>query len=96
MLLAAIQIAALILLAVVLWGLRSLSDLAPYRRVLLHDYVPTVLLFLLVLYANLVALFYTIGRVLTLGHMGQRLQHVEKQLQMRNTSVNPELTDRLP
>jgi hypothetical protein len=96
MFLIAAQISAFILLAAVLWGLRDLSDLAPYRWVLLHDYARTVLLFLGVLYANLVALVYSVGRLLTLGHTGQRLQHLEKQLQTRDTSVNPELTERLP
>jgi len=95
MLLPCAKFAALIILALGLWTLRQLQFLAPYDRVLVHLYGWPIALFILTAYVNLVALFYVVTRRVTLGHLGQRLQHVERQLRTSGQSVNPMLTDRL-
>jgi hypothetical protein len=47
-----------------------------------------------VLFTNLAALFYVVGRVLFLRDTGRKLAHVEKQLRSRSTIVK-ELSERL-
>jgi hypothetical protein len=89
------QIAALMLLALAFWGMEELRFLLPYKRLLIHSYGLPVVLFVFVLYANLVALLYVIMRQVTLGHMGRHLQHVERQLRTSQQSVHPTLTERL-
>jgi hypothetical protein len=95
MLLSCAQLAALLMFALCLWMLRELEFLAPYRAVLVHQYLVNVLLFLVVLYLNLVALFYGVVRAIGLGHTGRRLRHVDRQLRTHRETVNPGLTDQL-
>lgn len=95
MLLTCARLAVVLLLPLALWCLGELQFLAPYKRLLLAHYLWPALVFTVVLYLNLVALFYTVSRYLGLGHTGRRLQHVERQLRSRDDSINPELTERL-
>lgn len=95
MLLSCAQIAALLLFALTLWVLGELRFLAPYRSVLIHQYLVDVLIFLAVLYANVVALLYGIARAIGLGHTGRRLRHMDRQLRTQRETVNPDLTEHL-
>jgi hypothetical protein len=74
--------------------LEQLSFLSRYKRVLLHDYLWVICGFVTVMFVNLVALFYLVGRRLLLKDTGRKLAHVEKQLQTPDTIVR-DLSERL-
>ena len=70
------------------------SHLAPYKRLILADYGLVILGALVVVFLNLFALFYLIGRGLFLKETGRKLAHVEKQLRTGDTIVR-DLSERL-
>jgi hypothetical protein len=87
-------LAAMVLLVGGFLLLDQLTFLSPYKRVLLHDYLGVMTGFLIVMFVNLVALFYLVGRRVLLKDTGRKLAHVEKQLQTPDTIVR-DLSERL-
>ena len=67
--------------------------LIPYRQLLWFRYGETIAVFALVLFVNLFAAFYAIGRKLFLKDTGRKLAHLEKEL--RSGSISEELSRRL-
>ena len=87
-------LAAMVLLVGGFLLLDQLTFLSPYKRVLLHDCLWVVTGFLIVIFVNLVALFYLVGRRVLLKDTGRKLAHLEKQLQTPDTIVR-DLSERL-
>ena len=87
-------LAAMVLLVGGFLLLDQLTFLSPYKRVLLHDYLWVITGFLIVMFVNLVTLFYLVSRRLLLKDTGRKLAHVEKQLQTPDTIVR-DLSERL-
>ena len=87
-------LAAMVLLVGGFLLLDQLTFLSPYKRVLLHDYLGIITGFLIVMFVNLVALFYLVSRRVLLKDTGRKLAHVEKQLQTPDTIVR-DLSERL-
>ncbi len=67
--------------------------LIPYRQLLWSRYGENIAVFALVLFINLFAAFYAIGRKLFLKDTGRKLAHLEKEL--RSGSISEELSRRL-
>ena len=67
--------------------------LIPYRQLLWSSYGENIAVFALVLFINLFAAFYAIGRKLFLKDTGRKLAHLEKEL--RSGSISEELSRRL-
>ena len=67
--------------------------LIPYRQLLWLRYGENIAVFALVLFVNLFAAFYAIGRKLFLKDTGRKLAHLEKEL--RSGSISEELSRRL-
>ena len=80
-------LAALILLLVVFTVFGQLEFLAPYKRLILGPYLWTILGALVVLFLNLFAAIYLLGRSLFLKDTGRKLAHVEKLLQTPDSIV---------
>jgi hypothetical protein len=76
----AIFAAAVMLLAIGLWLLEECQFLVPFRHVIFLKYGPLLARLGAVLFLNLVAAFYWIGRYLFLKDTGRKLAHLEKQL----------------
>ena len=87
-------LAAMVLLVAGFLLLDQLTFLSRYKRVLLHDYLWVIAGFLIVVFANLVAMFYLVGQWVLLKDTGRKLAHVEKQLQTPDTIVR-DLSERL-
>ena len=87
-------LAGMVLLLVTFSLLGPLQFLAPYKRLIAADYGLVILGGLLVVFLNLFALFYLIGRALFLKETGRKLAHVEKQLRTGDTIVR-DLSERL-
>jgi hypothetical protein len=87
-------LAAIVLLLLTFELLEQLAFLAPYKRVIVHDYLWMIIGSLVVVFANLFACFYVITRHLFLKDTGRKLAHVEKQLLTPETIVR-DLSERL-
>ena len=87
-------LAAIVLLLLTVELVKELAFLAPYKRVILHDYVWPILGTLVVIFLNVFACFYVITRHLFLKDTGRKLAHVEKQLLTPETIVR-DLSERL-
>jgi hypothetical protein len=86
----ALLAATAVMLALVFWLMQACAFLIPYRAALIHDYGVIVAAAAAILYANLFAAFYGLGRRLSLSDTGEKLAHVEKQLRSGG-SVSAEL-----
>lgn len=86
--------AALLLLLGLFWVAGETAFLAPYKRLLFTEYGLQIGLFLLVVFFNLFAACYGLGRVLFLKDTGLKLHHLDRQLATRDTAL-ADLTDRL-
>jgi hypothetical protein len=87
-------LAAMVLVLILFVLMDQLSFLAPYRRLILAQYLWVVVWALVVVFVNLFALFYTVTRRLFLKDTGRKLAHVDRQLLTRDTIVR-DLSDRL-
>lgn len=82
----------LMLLAFVVVG--QLTFLAPYKQLIIHQYLTVIVGALAVAFVNLFAVFYLTARGLFLKETGRKLAHVEKQLRTGDTIVR-DLSERL-
>jgi hypothetical protein len=87
-------LAAMVLLLLVFGLMDQLAFLAPYKRLLLTQYLSVIIGSAVVLFVNLFALFYVTGRQLFLKDTGRKLAHVERQLRTGDTIVR-DLSERL-
>lgn len=87
-------LAAMALLLLVFWLLGELEFLAPYKRVIVHEHVWTLVTAALVVFVNLFALAYAVTRSLFLKDTGRKLAHVDRQLGTADTVVR-DLSERL-
>lgn len=87
-------LAAMVLLLLVFALLDQLAFLAPYKRLILQQYLWVILTALVVVFVNLFAVFYAVTRRLFLKDTGRKLAHVEKQLLTPETIVR-DLSERL-
>ena len=87
-------LAAMVLLLLVFSVMGQLEFLAPYKHLILAQYLWVILGALVIVFLNLFALFYLLGRGLFLKETGRKLAHVEKQLRTGDTIVR-DLSERL-
>ena len=87
-------IAAMVMLVLGFVVLEQLPFLSAYTRVMLHDYLWLIGGVLALMYLNIMALCYLVGRHLFLKDTGRKLAHVEKQLRGGDTIVR-DLSERL-
>ena len=87
-------LAGMVLLLLAFSLLGPLQFLAPYKRLIVADYGLVILGALVIVFLNLFALFYLLGRALFLKETGRKLAHVEKQLRTGDTIVR-DLSERL-
>lgn len=86
--------AVLVYMVTLIWLMGETTFLAPYRRLIVLRYGWVILAFAVLVYVNLVAVFYLIARLLFLRDAGQRLEHVDKQLAGPDT-IARELSEQL-
>jgi hypothetical protein len=83
--------AAVVVLALLLFLAGKLRFLTPYRFLILHHYAPAILLFLAVLFVNLTAAFFALGRGFFLKDTGRKLAHFDRELNAGRTPMPPNL-----
>ena len=83
--------ATVVSLAILFLLADKLHFLAPYRFLLFHHYLPVILAGMAVLFVNLTALFFAIGRGLFLKDTGRKLAHFDRELTAGGASMPPHL-----
>ena len=83
--------ATALMLALLFFLVGQLRFLAPYRLLLIHQYVSTILLASAVLFVNLAALVFTLGRRFFLKDTGRKLAHFDRELNAGRTAMPPHL-----
>jgi len=83
--------AAAILVLGLFFLMTQLRFLIPYRSLLLHRYGPTILLFTCVLFLNMTAALFTLGRRFFLKDTGRKLAHFDRELNAGRTPMPPHL-----
>jgi hypothetical protein len=87
-------LAAMVVVLILFVLMDQLSFLAPYRRLIVAQYLWIIVWALTATFVNLFAVFYTVTRRLFLKDTGRKLAHVDRQLLTRDTIVQ-DLSDRL-
>jgi len=90
----ALVAASAVVLALLFWLMQDLTFLIPYRRVLFHDYGTALGLWAALVFVNLFAAFYALGRTVFLKDTGQKLAHLEKQIRS-SSRISDELRSHL-
>ena len=90
----AILATTVIFVALTLFLMQECQFLIPYRHLLFVKYGAHLAVFAGVLFVNLFAAFYLLGRKLFLKDTGRKLAHLEKQLRT-GASISEELSRRL-
>lgn len=80
-------LAAMLVMLFMFWMASQLSFLAPYRHLILHQYLAVILGAITVVFLNVFAVCYLLTRALFLKDTGRKLAHVEKQLRTGDSIV---------
>ena len=83
--------AAVVALAILFFLADKLRFLAPYRLLLVQHYLPSILISLAVLFVNLTAAFFALGRRFFLKDTGSKLAHFDRELTAGRTPMPPHL-----
>jgi len=83
--------AVVVTLAVLFFLADKLRFLAPYRFLLVQQYLPPILLSITILFVNLTAAFFTLGRRFFLKDTGSKLAHFDRELNAGRTPMPPHL-----
>ena len=71
-------LAAMVLVLLVFFLMDQLAFLAPYKRLILHEYLWVIVWSLVAVFVNLFAHFYAVNRRLFLKDTGRKLAHVDR------------------
>jgi hypothetical protein len=83
--------AAVIASAVLFFLADRLSFLAPYRFLIVQQYIPAILVSVTVLFVNMTAAFFALGRRFFLKDTGRKLAHFDRELNAGGTPMPPHL-----
>jgi hypothetical protein len=86
--------ASVVTLGIGFYLLEECRFLIPGRSLLVHEYGYAISLFALLVFLNLLAGFFALGRRFFLKDTGKKLAHLEKQLRGRE-SISAELSQRI-
>ena len=81
-------LAAMVLMLLTFFVAGQLSFLAPFKHLILREYLGVILGALAIVFINLFAVFYLMTRALFLKDTGRKLAHVEKQLRTGDSIVH--------
>jgi len=87
-------LAAMVVVLLLCWTMGQLSFLAPYKHFIFPRYLWPIVGYVVLVFLNLFALFYTITRALFLKDTGRKLAHVDRLMQTPDT-IARDLSDRL-
>ena len=83
--------AAVVALAALFFLADKLRFLAPYRFLIVQQYIRAIALSVTVLFVNLTAAFFALGRRFFLKDTGRKLAHFDRELNAGGTPMPPHL-----
>lgn len=83
--------ATMVTLALLFFLARELRFLAAYRLLLVDHYLSPILISLAILFLNLAAAFFALGRRFFLKDTGSKLAHFDRELREGRTPMPPHL-----
>lgn len=83
--------AAVLVMALLFFLAGSLRFLVPYRYLIFHHYAPVIALYLAVLFLNVTALVFALGRRFFLKDTGRKLAHFDRELNAGETAMPVQL-----
>lgn len=87
----AVFAAAVVTLAVLFFLADRFRFLTPYRFLLVQQYLPPILISITILFLNLTAAFFALGRRFFLKDTGSKLAHFDRELNAGRTAMPPHL-----
>lgn len=83
--------AAVVAMAILFLLADRLRFLAPYRFLIVQHYLPPILISIAVLFVNLTAFFFALGRRFFLKDTGSKLAHFDREINAGRTPMPPHL-----
>ena len=88
----AVFVATLIFLALGFWLMHELNFLAPWRDLILHDYLQDIALYCGLLFANILGLTVWVERKFFLRDTGRKLKHLDQEIHSGQSELSEEIT----
>jgi hypothetical protein len=90
----AVFVTTLIVLALGLWLMQELRFLVPWRSLILHDYLQSIVLYCALLFANILGLTIWIERKFFLRDTGRKLRHLDQEIHTGESDLSEEILSR--
>ena len=88
----AMFVATLIFLALGFWLTREMQFLIPWRSLILHRYLSSVLVFCGLLFVNILGLTIWAERKFFLRDTGRKLKHLDQEIHSGHSELSEEIT----
>ena len=88
----AVFVATLIFLALAFWLSSELRLLTPWRSLILHRYLRSIVVYCALLFANVLGVTIWIERKFFLRDTGRKLKHLDQEIQSGHSELSEEIT----
>jgi hypothetical protein len=88
----AVFVATLIFLALGFWLSHELRFLAPWRSLILRNYLSSIVAYSILLFANILGLTIWIERKFFLRDAGRKLKHLDQEIHSGHSELSEEIT----
>jgi len=87
----AVFVATIIFLALGFWLMHALYFLVPWRNLILHTYLQSIVLYCALLFANILGLTVWIERKFFLRDTGRKLRHLDQEIHTGQSELSGEI-----
>jgi hypothetical protein len=90
----AVFVATLIFLALGFWLMQELHFLAPWRSLIVHNYLGNIAAYCALLFSNILGLTIWVERKFFLRDTGRKLRHLDQEIHSGHSELSEEITTR--
>src|SRR5579883_3201882 len=84
-------VGTMIVLALGVWSMHELHFLVPWRGLILHTYLKSIVLYCALLFANILGLTVWIERKFFLRDTGRKLRHLDQEIHTGQSELSAEI-----
>jgi hypothetical protein len=88
----AVFVATLIFLALGFWLMQELHFLAPWRSLIVHNYLENIAVYCALLFSNILGLTIWVERKFFLRDTGRKLRHLDQEIHSGHSELSEEIT----
>jgi hypothetical protein len=88
----AVFVATLIFLALGFWLMQELHFLAPWRSLIVHNYLGNIAVYSALLFSNILGLTIWVERKFFLRDTGRKLRHLDQEIHSGHSELSEEIT----